>query len=586
MSNFAIRGTAKAALFVLVCVFMSACSASQDGRDESNMGFILYPQVVPNPNPNAPLVAILEFETHEQTRVSVDMSDGDLSWSRDFGIGSSTRRRIPLLGFQPGRKSALEIKIEQVSGGAILFDGMLEFTAPVLPKNFLDFPPIDITKLDADRREPAITLLGVRRRALGRPEVLTPAQRQFTTGWGMILALDPSGRIIWYYQAGTRVAGIDSLHNGNILFHETGFRTREIDFTGNIQNEWYAEKRPQGPSDTPGAIPIQGIQTLHHQPHQMPNGNFLAFTANAREVENFYTSETDPNAPRQTQYVMGDDVIEFNRDGEVVWRWSAWDHLDPFRIGYDTFWSYWWVRGFPEHADWTHANGLAYDPSDNSVIISLREQDAIIKIDRATGNIKWIIGEHTDWPEHLQAKLLTPVGDLAWPYHQHNPRLTGDGTIIAFDNHKYAARPFSAYKPAFDSFSRAVEYRVNEQDMTIEQVWASASERNEDSCFSTYMGDAMVLPKTGNRLVVHAICEAYVEGISMDNTIGSRDFHLMDPPKGARVREHAGDDPNDIVFELLVKDPNELIQWEVYGGVQVKSLYGPANRAIGASAED
>ena len=102
--------------------------------------------------------------------------------------------------------------------------------------------------------------------------------------------------------------------------------------------------------------------TLHHQPDALPNGNYLSLNAVPRRIEGYYTSETDAAAPRRDQWVMGDEVIEFNPQGEVLWRWNSFDHLDPFKIGYDTFWSYWWVRGFPQHLDWTHGNGVHHDP--------------------------------------------------------------------------------------------------------------------------------------------------------------------------------------------------------------------------------
>ena len=50
----------------------------------------------------------------------------------------------------------------------------------------------------------------------------------------------------------------------------------------------------------------------------------------------------------------------------MVWRWNTFDHLDPYRMGYNTLNTYWHVRGFPHHADWTHGNGVTRDPRDGS----------------------------------------------------------------------------------------------------------------------------------------------------------------------------------------------------------------------------
>ena len=77
----------------------------------------------------------------------------------------------------------------------------------------------------------------------------------------------------------------------------------------------------------------------------MPNGNYLALTANAKEIENYYTSETDPDAPRANQKVVGDKIVEFTPEGEIVWDWNTFDHLDIWRFGYLLTEVYWHTRG-------------------------------------------------------------------------------------------------------------------------------------------------------------------------------------------------------------------------------------------------
>jgi hypothetical protein len=45
-----------------------------------------------------------------------------------------------------------------------------------------------------------------------------------------------------------------------------------------------------------------------------------------------------------------------------------------------------------------------------------------------------------------------------------------------------------------------------------------------------------------------------------------------DPP---RIREYTRTQPAEILFEARLRDPNDLIHWEVYGGQRIPSLYGP-----------
>ena len=421
--------------------------------------------------------------------------------------------------------------------------------------------------------EPGITFLSVRRRVPGRSHWLTPAQRQYIAGWGIIIALDPTGEVVWYYEADRRIAGIDRLSNGNMLFHQTDHRTIEVDMLGNTITEWYAADRPDGVPENPNAVPIANAQTIHHQPLETPTGTFMSFSANAREIENYYTSEYDPEAPHATALVMGDDVIEFDREGNQLWRWSTWDHLDPFRIGYELTEAYWHVRGFPEHLDWTHANGLEYDPRDDSIIINLRHQDALIKIDRASGDVVWILGEPTDWSEELQSKLLTPVGEpFRWLYHAHNPRLTDSGTIVLFDNGKFQARPFESYSEPEDTYSRVVEYEVNEENMTVRQVWASHDRVTPDNCYSYAMGDAHWLPETGNYFVVDSICDYRWEGLTQ-NEFDYSARHISDVIHWGRIREYGGRDAGNVVYEVEIRDPQEILQWEIYGGFRTPGFY-------------
>ena len=274
------------------------------------------------------------------------------------------------------------------------------------------------------------------------------------------------------------------------------------------------------------------------------------------------------------QAVVGDKVVEFTPEGKIVWEWDSFDHLDPNRIGYDALDAFWYIRGFPDHGDWTHCNGVCHDPSDDSVVLSLRLQDCVIKIDRASGELRWILGDHAGWREDLAKKLLTPKGkDFRWPWHGHNPRITPEGTIVMFDNAIYMARPGSEPVPYHKAFSRGVEYRVDEANMTVEQVWASVL-RQEDIKERTWaMGDAHRFTETDTAMVIHSIAMPHGhDNIGMDKDDRSV-RHVQEYPSYARILEYNRKDIADIVFDMTIRDENELIQWEAFSGVRVQSLY-------------
>ena len=570
-------------LSIFVSLVIPACSEPDTGRAVSGgesagvSGFAGTPELQANPSGRVPLAAVIRFDTGPGVNSELTITDGVNTWSADFddAVIRGDSYRIPVVGMRPDREHRITLELNAPDGATETHQ--FTYRTPPLPENPLEIPPFDVKVSRPELMEPGVTFLSVRRRAPGRPHWLTPKQRRFSQDWGILTVLDARGEIIWYYNSKYRTAGIAHLLNGNILMHRTDFSTIEIDLLGNTVRQFYAEDRPFPPPEDLEAIPIKGQQTLHHQPHQMPNGDFLAFSANGYLVENYYSSDTDPDAPRKDAMVMADTVVQITPGGEQVWSWNTFDYLDPFRLGYDTFWSYWWVRGFDQYMDWTHANGLSYDESDDSILVSLRNQSAILKIDRKTKNIKWILGRHDGWSEALQDKLLTPVGDLLWPGYQHNPRMTHAGTVILFDNRAHGgAMAFEERLPVHRNFSRGVEYEVDEETMTVRQVWTSGDSQGDEPCYTNAMSDAWRLPVTDNRLVIHAFCLPLLEGISeddMDPTVRV----TSDLPYGGRILEYAGD---EIVFRADVVDPYELVQWEVYGGFRSPGIYHPAGEAL------
>ena len=49
--------------------------------------------------------------------------------------------------------------------------------------------------------------------------------------------------------------------------------------------------------------------------------------------------------------------------------------------------------------------------------------------------------------------------------------------------------------------------------------------------------------------------------------------YVAEFPSHARVLEYNRRDIDDIVFDFTIRDQNDLIQWEIFSGVRVDSLY-------------
>jgi hypothetical protein len=540
--------------------------------------FITQPTIAQNPNERVPLAAIVRFEADRPVTTTITLNDGRREWRLEFPSDRyDPQQGLPVAGMRAATAHTVHVTITDDRAQSRNARAALTYTTPALPAIGYDFPPMRVTSTDPTRMEPGVTILSVRRNTPGRVTQKTEAQIAFARRWGMLVAVDAEGEVVWYYRnPERRIAGFDQLANGNFIFHTADSVTTEIDILGNEIRRWYASRRPQGALS--GAVPID-VQALHHQPHQTQDG-FLALSANMRLIENYYSSETDPRAPRRTQPVVGDRIIEFNSAGEILWSWDAFDHLDPFRIGYLTFDPYWHTRGFPNALDWTHGNGVSEDPRDGNILVLLRLQSAVLKIDRETGEIMWILGADHGWSPELRAKLLRPVGEpFRMFFYGHNPRITPQGTLTLYDNGLMQAFPFDPPLPPHLTFARGVEYEIDEQAMTVRQVWASHDKLSEDSCFSWAMGDSWRLPTTGNMLVDDAICAPRAPNLTYEewNTPpGMR--HVDEQPYWGRVREydHA---TRDVVFEMVVQDPFQVLQWEVYGVQRVTSLYPRARSA-------
>ncbi|MYK58511.1 MAG: hypothetical protein F4027_07840, partial [Rhodospirillaceae bacterium] len=264
--------------------------------------------------------------------------------------------------------------------------------------------------------------------------------------------------------------------------------------------------------------------------------------------------EPDIAGPRGRLELAGDTVVEFTADGTVVREHDFFDIIDPHRIGYGLDAPFWTIAEVvPGGADWTHANGLIHDPSDDSFIVTVRHQDCAIKIDRQSGALTWILGTPDGWREPWASKLLNPAGRPDWFWHLHDPSLMQDGSLLLFDNGESGAFP-PAPKPDIDTLvSRAIAYRIDEGAMTCEPAWSF------EGPYSMYVSGACELPETGNVFVTFG-------GITLTRPEGARTDL---PPKGygsAEVFEVTRTDPPEVVFhaELNDRDGDARQGWAIF----------------------
>jgi arylsulfate sulfotransferase len=372
-----------------------------------------------------------------------------------------------------------------------------------------------------------------------------------------LVIVDGDGDIVWYYDDDIGISDSRRLRNGNLLFLHSGNRgAREIDMLGNVVGEWTAtgwdRELPEG---------SVGVATdsFHHEIVELPDDDIADFLVLSTELRPFSDYPLDVADPSQTEDgdvgVLGDTIVTFDRDGTIVEEWSLLDVLDPYRVSYDSLGTDWKVvYGDEDTRDWSHANAVVLDPEDGNLIVSLRNQDALIKVDRESGELMWILGDPDRWEEPWSSTLLEPTGasgDFEWSYHQHAPMFTPDGTIVLYDNGNGRAIPPEPELDPDDRYSRAVEYRIDDDAGTVAQVWAFGGP--DDPWYSGALGDADHLAETGNLLVTDGFRTA------------------DDGGRWARAFEVTRTDPGEVVWEIAAR--GDEVGWTIYRAERLQSIY-------------
>ncbi|GAA4892440.1 aryl-sulfate sulfotransferase [Ferrimonas pelagia] len=285
--------------------------------------------------------------------------------------------------------------------------------------------------------------------------------------------------------------GIRPTERGSYTFVR-GQKLFEMDLTGRMARD---ERLPRG------------YQDATHEAVEMPNGDVLVRAAKRNYLR-----------PDGTiVHTVRDHILQIDPKGQLVDVWDLNTILDPMRddflvsmdagavcMNVDTEQEgqtvkvepdapYGDIPGVGTGRNWAHVNSIAYDEKDDSIIISSRHQSAVIKIGR-NKEVTWIIAARAGWNDELASKVLQPVNskgkkinctengkcednfDFTWS--QHTAWISSKGTITVLDNGE--ARHME--QPALPSmkYTRFVEYKVNEKQGTVEQVWEYGKERGYD----------------------------------------------------------------------------------------------------------
>ena len=421
----------------------------------------------------APLAGTLRLKTDVPARLSVVVNDGTSTWTKDFLEYSTTPTGV-LLGFKPGRFHQITVIVYDRNQQAVTNAHPVIFTTPVLPA---DFPKLVLLTNRPELMEPGYTLFRV---------VNNNSARAFLT------IINNAAEVVWFSSAIPSTLEVKALPNGD-LFLPQNSSFLEVNLLGTTVQTWNV------PPDW----------TVNYHDGTLTDRNSILFIHDdTRVITNFPTGTTNSNGATQSTAVLFNWIAELSlSNASLLNTWSLLDMVQSNRVDYLAFTIFNPALGW----DCEHANAVIPDPRDDSVIVSLRHQDAIIKFSRTTGKLKWILGPHENWSPDFQPYLLAPVGSpFEWSYAQHAPMLTPQGTLLVYDNGDFRASPFAPGIPDADNYSRAVEYRIDEQTREVSQVW-DYGRTNSPRLYTDRVGNADWLPQTGNVLITFGNVD-YVDG--------------------------------------------------------------------------
>lgn len=232
-----------------------------------------------------------------------------------------------------------------------------------------------------------------------------------------VFASDLKGNVIWTYSyAGSSqdsVQGIQLLPNGHLLMTISYLSSltnavlpgtinavREVDLAGNTIRELTMDALNQKLAasalhDADGHP--YALKSFHHDVLPLPNGHWVVLGTYAKDFTDL------PDHPGTTS-VLGDALVDVDENLDPDWAWNTFDHLDVNRH----------PMSFP---DWTHSNGMLYSSDDHNLLLSMRHQNWIVKIEfldgQGSGKLLWRLGHEGDF------KLAGGIDPTDWFYAQH-----------------------------------------------------------------------------------------------------------------------------------------------------------------------
>ncbi|MCZ6159672.1 aryl-sulfate sulfotransferase [Campylobacter ureolyticus] len=546
-------------------------------------------ELVVNPYDIAPLTAVIKnggYTIKDVTVRIVPKKDGQEIKYKVADGELKTHGGIPVFGLYPDYVNTVEVEYTRIYKGANekIKEDYKIYTAPVFGdvsgmrgQKGVFFDEIKVTKPATEKFKDRLYFVNNFQPKTGKgTKVVWNNPTGGALEWNytpQIFILDTKGEIRWYMEP-SKIYNLKSAFHAGVMM---GFKQNDDgDITWGY-GQRYAKYDIMGREIFNRELPA-GYIDFSHSMDDSPNGHYFLRVANANLKRN------DGKNVRTVR----DVIVEVDQNGQVVDDWKLYEILDPYRDNVlkvldqgavclnidakagghtlsdeelaklddnDKFGD---IVGSGPGRNWAHVNSVDHDAEDDSIIISSRHQNAIIKIGRDK-QVKWILGNPVGWKDKFKDKLLTPVDskgnkiscgddgakcpgyesdkggfDYTWTQHtafKIDEKSKGDIIYVsAFDNGDSRGME----QPALPTmkYSRSVIYKIDQKKKTVEQVWEYGKDRGFDwyssvTSLTEYQADK-------NSVMVYSAVAGMQFDIATGNPTGLPSPHINEFEWGAK----------------------------------------------------
>ena len=529
--------------------------------------------------PDSPLTALLRFRTNEPSRVTVTIVGRDGEDLTKVFEAYRTEHEVPILGLYPDSRNTVVLHLEDQNG--LTSQDTIEVATRPLPIRYRNVP-LRAVRTGSGTLAPGFTLLLLSREYGGSREE------------SLFMAVDAWGKVRWAYTGEHSFMG-KMLPNGNMVVQVPNRLTRLRTFYNRIIEQtsavvgWRPVLRALGweipDTHTPGVIerqraePVSSLPAriaawlptsfwelsalheidlfgrlingwtaegygIHHDFLFLPNGDLLALASTPQDDEDLIV-QVDRNSGRTVRVIDMKQVLDADRS------------VLPRHLG---------------NLDWLHANSIVYDERDSTIVLSARNQSAVVKLGLDPVRVRWILGDHDKWSEPFHQYLLDPLeGDFPWGQHAPVRSPAHPQRYLLFDNGNQ--RSYHNPMPPESSYSRGVEYEVDEAARTVRQTWSFGA---ADKRYSPVVGNAEYL-SNGNKLICFGALARDLDGRPVEWIERAEEpgrFRNRSVKSSAVIVETTGDDRPRPLWELTIEDTDRshYIGYLVYRAHRI-SLY-------------